>query len=111
MPHVRLMGLVLCITTVFLGLAAAATSTTVIRFKQPGQASLSPPPTPDAPPQDPAGTDNLPPVDAEPLQFVSIPIFFPLVAAGITGLALWFIPAAVPAQSSRGKRSRSRRRK
>lgn len=77
MPQIRLLGLVLFITTVFLAMAAAATHTTHIRFKRPAARSqpdsLSEPPTTANPAEAPAQAPlvfppRLPPPQSAPSQ-------------------------------------------
>ncbi len=130
MPHIRLTGLILFITTIFLGLAAAATQTWTIKIKRPSWAqSVSPKPTTeeqarsDSPdsrqyPRElaDAGTvANVADADtssvANQLQFVQVPVFRPLVFFGVLGLILWFVPAGVTAGISPPKKRRRRRRK
>lgn len=122
MPQLRLVGLVLFITSVFLGMAAATTHTTHIRFKRLGVASSEVPATSGQPapisgaganPQYPAAPDTVAnqPVDtpADKLQFVAIPVIYPLTFSSILGLLLWFVPA--PATHTPGSRRRRRRRR
>ncbi len=126
MPQVRLIGLVLFITTIFLAMAAAATQTTHIRFKQPvrdadgriipgWQAPASQP----APPLPPAASGELilPPAMADgstagsdqALQFTAVPVVYPLVVAGSLGLLMWFVPAALTSRKPQRKRRAIRR--
>lgn len=93
MQQLRLFGLVLFITTIFLAMAAAATQTTHIRFKQPSR--------------------DVSPVDDKPLQFTAIPVIYPLVIAGSIGLLMWFVPAPLTAHkpARKKRRSSSRRRR
>lgn len=117
MQHLRLIGLVLFITTIFLAMAAAATQTTHIRFKQPtrdasGNIILdwqSDDQVPDAT----TSTGASSPASGSLLQFTAIPVIYPLVIAGGIGLLLWFVPAPLTAnQPARKKRkSLSRRRR
>ena len=138
MPQVRLIGLVLFITTVFLAMAAAATQTTHIRFKKPTRDANGDPIAPwqTAPPQQPSPQlhntqlpDSQPdsqlpgslpsaavPTEAtslgseSPLQFIAIPVIYPLTIAGGVGLLMWFVPAPLSATASSGKNRRRRRR-
>lgn len=143
MPHVRLTGLILFITTIFLALAAAATQTAVIRFKRPGYqppAGNSVPPAqgqgavPDSGASESGGTQPGVPVTGMPLpspsfpgvpasgeakpaetsstpalQFIAVPVIFPLMASGLLGLLLWFVPATLSLGSGSAKRRRRRR--
>lgn len=128
MPQVRLIGLVLFITAIFLAMAAAATQTTHIRFKQPmrdangriipgwqaPESQLSPaqsaaeavgsilPPAPKGGSQ-PANDDGL--------QFTAVPVIYPLVVTGSLGLLMWFVPAALTASLFQRKRRPKRRRR
>ncbi len=109
MPHLRLIGLALFITSVFLAMAAAATQTSHIRFKRPSRLDQSPH-------KDPQSSEILPdgvePTTASPaLHFVSVPVVYPLVAAGTFGLLLWFVPAPRRVSKTRRRRSTRRRRK
>lgn len=92
MPRVRLTGLFLFTTAIFLGLAAAATRTSHIRFNKPD--SLVPDearqPGARADGQAAEATDGL----SKPVQFFSVPMIYPLSAVGLVGLLLWFIPGA-----------------
>lgn len=138
MPHIRLIGLVLFITTIFLAMFAAATQTTHIRFKRPGPSSADQPastqPVPPLGPGSagpplilPPGAELSPPVDfathnpafvpnptgAEAddrdLHFVAVPVVYPLLLAAAVGLGLWFVPAPHPHNTAKRKRRRRRR--
>lgn len=133
MPHVRLIGLVLFITTIFLAMAAAATQTTHIRFKQPSrdasgrivpgwpapQPQLSPSESSTAPTDlilppasiDGPSSDSPQPVSDNALQFTAVPVVYPLLVAGSLGLLMWFVPAALTAFSPQRKRRAKRRRR
>ena len=89
MPRVRLTGLFLFITSILLGLAVAATQTSHIRFKK-TDGML-------------AATDPETGLSIDELQFVSVPVIYPLAAVGAAGLLLWFVPAALPSPSLKGK--------
>lgn len=125
MPQVRLIGLVLFITTIFLAMAAAATQTTHIRFKQPmrdangriipgwqtPESQLShprPPATPGDSILPPATAGNSDAASDRTLQFTAVPVVYPLVVAGSLGLLMWFVPAALTARKPQRKR-RTRR--
>lgn len=96
MEKVRLFGLVLIMTTMFLGLAAMASQTMEIRLRRPGYADLNP-----------VALDN--PAEAVEVEFVKVPIIIPLGVAGLLGLVFWFLPeVALP---SKGNRPRTRRRR
>lgn len=87
MPRVRLIGLVLFITTIFLAMSAAATQTTHIRFKQQ------------------AGN-----VDA--VQFTAVPVIYPLLASGTLGLLMWFVPTTLTtARPQRRRRQKHAKRR
>ena len=126
MPQLRLMGLALVITTIFLALAAATTQTTHIRIKRPSRASAETSADPGATdgmgadggnaanpfPDDAFSNGVLPPTTSDETasspQFFMVPIAIPLAVAGIVGLVLWFGPA--PRYSSTTARRRRRRR-
>ncbi len=124
MPQLRLIGLVLFITTVFLAMAATATQTTHLRFKRPsrdangnlirespliGQDQAALPgevPSPEILPPGTGVVSNE--LEPTPLQFVAVPVVYPLLISGAIGLMLWFVPATpVP---TRTKLKRRRRR-
>ncbi len=122
MPRVRLTGLFLFTTSIILGLASAATRTTHLRFQSPNpRPSMGNAETTELPGS--ARDPGLPQTASQPfadldvaqdetLQFISVPIIYPLAGIALAGLALWFVPAAVfpqPAQSA--SRSPKRRRK
>jgi hypothetical protein len=51
-------------------------------------------------------------LDSEsPLQFIAIPVIYPLTIAGGVGLLMWFVPAPLSAAASSSKNRRRRRRK
>ncbi len=107
MPPIRLIGLFLFITSLFLALMAMATKTSHIDVKRPDrvvaaeQVQLGFP-----------ATDGQT-VTRPQLQFVSVPIVYPLALVGAAGLLLWFIPSiSLSSQpASNKKRGTSRRRK
>lgn len=104
MPLVRLTGLMLFVTAIFLALAAAATQTTSIKFKIRDEA---PAPTGTAN----TGIDGATPAGASTgPRFRSVPIVWPLLVAGIAGLLMWFVPAPI-ANSPPAKRRRRRKRR
>ncbi len=125
MHQLRLIGLVLFITTTFLAMAAAVTQTTHIRFKRPprdanGNLIDESLPATNQPTQVPQ--EILPPATAIPnpstanmplasspseLQFVAVPVIYPLLVAGTLGLMLWFVPA--PRSNSATKKRKRRR--
>lgn len=119
MHHIRLMGLILFITTIFLGLAAAATQTRTIKVKKPSwgstkieQNETDSPETPVLPPAQ-YGQDQAGPEQPTGLEFMNVPVVWPLCFFGILGLAFWFVPAGVTsgAASITKTRSRKKRRK
>ncbi|QDV22802.1 hypothetical protein [Aureliella helgolandensis] len=122
MPHVRLLGLILFITTVFLALAAAATKTTSIKFKRRDSAKILNTPAPAQAGELPTGPVLPLPSDGaaanpkvEPaVEFVSVPIVWPLMITGALGMLIWFVPAplsALSSTSSKSKRRKSRSRR
>lgn len=119
MHHIRLMGLILFITTIFLGLAAAATQTRTIRVKKPswgGPKQVTVEPASSNSPVLPPGPeiqDQDKPEQAPGLQFMNVPVIWPLCFFGMLGLAFWFVPAGVTsgAVSITKSRSRKKRRK
>ncbi len=102
MSQIRLIGLVLFITSVFLAMAAAVTHTTHIRFKEREEVATTPQST--EPEHSPAVTD-----EAISLQFVAVPVIYPLMIAGGVGLLMWFVPA--PRGTANGGKSTSRKRR
>lgn len=125
MHQIRLIGLVLFITTAFLAMATAVTKTTHIRFKRPnreanGRLIQEQPPRapqstigsgavlPPEPGQPKASTSNsVEEMRSAKLQFVAVPVIYPLLVAGSLGLVLWFAPTSL----SRPKPTRRRRRR
>ncbi|MEM8732780.1 MAG: hypothetical protein AAGG44_01065 [Planctomycetota bacterium] len=125
MPRVRLTGLFLFITAIFLGLASAATQTSHLRFKRPDFAGGQE--VDDGENENAASQPSIPPeVDSAselenggpaqaPIHFISIPMLYPLTGVGLLGLALWFVPggleeaARAGSRSSRGRGSRKSR--
>lgn len=128
MPQVRLIGLVLFITTIFLAMVAAATQTSHIHFKQPTRdangrivPSWQAPGLQHSPAQSateaadsilpPAASHSSPAVNAAALQFTAVPVVYPLLVTGTLGLLLWFVPAALTASPFQPRRSPKRRRR
>lgn len=120
MSLIRLIGLALFITAILLALASAITKTTHINLQMPGSGSqptgngfesgneVLPPPEPGfESTQLPGG--GLPEVElqAEAVQFTSIPIIWPLLAAAGAGLTMWFMH---PPESQGSSRLRSKKR-
>ena len=104
MPHLRLIGLILFITALFLALAAAATQTTQIRVNRGLRPSTLP--ASDSTDERAANADG----SAAPLEFVSVPVVWPLGLAGGLGLLMWF--ATAPREpTGRSRRRRKRRRR
>lgn len=101
MPRVRLVGLFLFITAVFIALAAAATKTTHINFKRPDRVVEA-----EVAAQSP---DGVGPGGTPPLEFRSVPIVYPLLVVGAAGLMLWFGPAAALPRNETKKRRTTRR--
>ena len=111
MQQLRLIGLILFITTVFLSLAAFATKTTEIRLFDVRQHSQN------------AGDSDFNSSHDETIHgdgidqgqspkptFISVPILWPLLFSGGLGLALWFGTAPRSVELTRGRRRRRRRR-
>lgn len=128
MPQVRLIGLVLFITTIFLAMVAAATQTSHIQFKQPTrdasgriipgwqapQSQLSPAPSASGAAESilpPAASDSSQPANDNALQFTAVPVVYPLLVTGSLGLLLWFVPAALTTSMFQHKRRPKRRRR
>ncbi len=101
MQQLRLIGLILFITTVFLSLAAFATQTTEIRLFDARQ---------NAQPTEEPIDETQPPPDPSP-KFVSIPILWPLALSGGLGLVLWFGTAPRDTDATRNRRRRRRTRR
>lgn len=78
MPRVRLTGLFLFITVLCLALATAVTQTSHIRFKRSDTV---------------VAAETVDGESADRLQFVSVPVVYPLAGLGVLGLLLWFVPA------------------
>lgn len=106
MPRLRLIGLILFITTIFVGMIAVATQTKEIRFTLPeGQRPLIGQPDRDPSAAAPRMPDFRQPNSAAPtlgddaqrerpeVEFFRIPIAWPLALSGGAGLFLWFAPA------------------
>jgi hypothetical protein len=120
MPLIRLIGLILFITSIFLALAAAATQTTHIRVKKPSARAQRANLVEEEPPViEPEFTPVLPPTDdaalhqaVEPtIEFRTVPIVIPLAISSSLGLALWFFPAVLESTgSSKPRRRRVKRR-
>ncbi|MCA9133007.1 MAG: hypothetical protein KDA45_07620 [Planctomycetales bacterium] len=110
MPQLRLIGLVLFITSIFLALAAIATQTSHLKVKRPS------PPTPaeGTAAEEVDTATHADDTDLEPipvvLHFASVPMAIPIALAGLIGLILWFAPAPRRA-TSKTRRKRKRRRK
>ena len=137
MERIRLTGLFLFITAIFLGLAAAATKTTHIDFKTPdrlvgadsSEDTASGTETSDGASSGTAGSvgadQGMPNsgntgLDATDqggaaqekaaVQFTSVPIIYPLAGVGMLGLALWFVPATeLPRKQTTTRKRRKRR--
>ncbi len=124
MHQIRLIGLVLFITTAFLAMATAVTKTTHIRFKRPNretsgglqvQALHAPQATnshgavlpPELDQHEVLTSDSVDEMRSTKLQFVAVPVIYPLLIAGSLGLLMWFAPTSL----SRPKPSRRRRRR
>lgn len=100
MPGIRLTGLLLLITATMIGLASAATRTSHIKFKRPDSVAAREQAT------EASGEEQ-----ADRLQFISIPILYPLLGVGMLGMMLWFAPAGLDAARPRSKPRRRSRRK
>ena len=101
MQQFRLIGLILFITTIFLGMAALATQTAAIRLFDARHARETP--------IDDGGLDGQEPDGAFQPQFIAIPIVWPLVIAGGAGLVMWFGTAPREPPMNRGRRRRRKR--
>ncbi len=104
MPRLRLIGLILFITTIFVGMIAVATQTKEIRFTLPeGQRPIIGQPERD--PREPrlggALEGELPEVE-----FFRVPIVWPLTLCGVAGLLLWFGTAPRPTSPTARRRRR-----
>jgi len=121
-PRLRLIGLILFVTTIFVGMIAVATQTKEIRFTLPeGQRPLIGQPDREPSAADPRLPDlrlshSGPPalgdnaqVERPEVEFFRIPIAWPLALSGGAGLFLWFAPA--PRRPSEAARRRRRSRK
>ena len=98
MPRLRLTGLFLFITTLCIGMAAAASNTTHIRFKRFDDVVAA---------EQGVAESELTP---EQIQFMSVPIIYPLFGVGTLGLMLWFVPGAdLSGGKKKTRRSSSRR--
>ncbi len=107
-----MIGLILFITTIFVGLAAVATQTKEIRFTLPeGQRPwLGVPESFEGERGGEMPTEEFADRADVDVQFFRVPIAWPLMVSGGLGLLLWFGTAPhVPVKSPR--RSRRRRRK
>ncbi len=102
MPLLRLIGLALFITAIFLALAAAITKTTHIRIQSQGAANVSQ--------SSATGGSMVFPPPSEP-SFTSVPIVWPLVIAASAGLLMWFILSSEPQRASNSYKQRSRRQR
>ncbi len=105
MAKVRLMGLMLFITSGLLALAAIATKTTHIRFKQPDAVEAG-----SVDPTEARELNGEVPVPSS-VQFRSVPIVYPLSGVGGLGLLMWFVPAAGASTSTTGRNRTARRRR
>jgi hypothetical protein len=94
MQQLRLLGLILFITTVFLGMAAVATQTREIRLYDARNNNAL----------DEGGESD----EAAAPRFVSMPILWPLVACGGLGLIMWF--GTAPRESAIQRRKRRSKR-
>ncbi len=128
MHQFRLIGLVLFITTAFLTMASAVTQTTHIRFKRPTrlangdlvgerpvnpqlnrqQAALEQPVIlpPALEPSRSTSSQSVNEPASTNLQFISVPVIYPLLIAGTLGLLMWFVPASLsrPTPTKRKRR-------
>ncbi len=135
MPLLRLIGLTLFITAIFLALIAAITKTTHIQVQIPGftpsrSSSLQPDQSPSLPQVNPRSGLVLPPsndgvfrdsavgsvttaqAQSESVAFTSVPIVWPLIIAAGVGLLMWFTHPGEPLRiSTNAAKRRTRRRK
>lgn len=109
MPLLRLLGLILFITSVFLALAAAASQTTQIRFSIPGGQRPGQE-VGEAGGAEPApGGASAPAAPAGQAEFHAVPIAWPLAICGGAGLLMWF--GLAPRQNVKPARRRGGRRR
>lgn len=104
MANIRLFGLVLIITSLILGMAAVATQTTTIRIGDFGILGK----------MENDGSGNYDrEVKAVPgeVDFVSVPVAYPLIAACGLGLAMWFLPELANSKKPVQWKSNGRRRR
>lgn len=121
MPLVRLVGLALFITAIFLGLAAAITKTTHIRVRTRGTSNIAQPSIAQPsiangqlvlpPPTDPGVGGEFSATNPDAAQFTSVPIMWPLIIAAGLGLLMWFMLASDPPRASSYTNERSGRRR
>jgi beta-lactamase regulating signal transducer with metallopeptidase domain len=116
MPRLRLNGLILFITSIFLAFAAVVTQTTHIQVKRPSRyvtpsAGEQTPPV-DAPQSETATSQNTANNSSPPsaLQFASVPVTIPLTIAATLGMLMWFLPTLF-VSSTPIRRRRRRKRK
>ena len=103
MPPMRLVGLFLFVTSIFLFLMAVATKTSHIDVKRPDRVVAA------EQQQSQASGDAA--TEKPALQFVSVPIVYPLAVVAVLGLLLWYIPALTFQRSTPRPRRKSRRRR
>ncbi len=136
LPQLRLLGLVLFITAAFLGMAAAITQTVAIQVRNPMHRGGSPAvqgdlkdaseptPLPAGEPAAPGGSlvqsrekeaGRIALADGDDSnasdEFITVPIVFPLVIAGMVGLLMWFLPAGLGQQPAPRQRRRKKRKR
>ncbi len=108
MPLIKLIGLTLFVTAVFLLMIAAITKTTHLEFQSGGGIEVVSGGAPINVPVDP-NVPNAPtrvPTNnslAQETSLVSVPILWPLALAAGAGLLVWFaVPDSSPSRSKRG---------
>jgi hypothetical protein len=104
MPLLRLIGLALFITVIFLSLAAAITQTTHIRIQSPSPSVLPPPPEPNF-------SGEFIQIEQPTIHFTSVPIVWPLLIAAGAGLLMWFSHPVELSRSSAATAKHRKRRK
>lgn len=110
MANIRLFGLVLVITSMMLGLVALATQTTTIRIGDTGVFGGSKD-------SELGDYDGIVPGESNAsgeVQFITVPVAYPLMAACCLGFVFWFLPEMMNPKNSvqlASKRRRKRRKR
>ena len=109
MPQIRLIGLLLFITSVVLGLAAAATRTTHVSISGLWLSKGEPDLIPDELSES-TTLGNQQGLSSAHEDSASIPVAWPLLALGGLGLCLWFMQSPADAQQTRSQRGKRKRK-